>query len=62
MRGQTSDRETQVNSYMFVDKITTAVTASVYIKYISGFKIIRRYFRQKYHEEKKHFVIDNLKE
>ena len=37
MRGQTSGRGTQVNSYkshIFVDNITVVVTTSAYIKYI----------------------------
>ena len=41
MRGQTTGRETQANNiHIFADKLTTVVTTSVYIKYISGFKII----------------------
>ena len=45
---------TQVYSYkkpIFVNKITTAVAISVYIKYISGFKIIGQYLLEKYDEE-----------
>ena len=43
MRGKTSGRGIQVYAYkchIFVDKITTVVTTSVNIKYISWFKLI----------------------
>ena len=51
---QTSGRGTQLishKSHVFVDQIATAVTTSVYIKYISRFKIIWRYLSQKYNKE-----------
>ena len=49
MRGQTFGRGAQVylyKCYIFIDKITTVMTASVYIKYISEFKIIRNSLSQ----------------
>ena len=41
-RGKTPGRETQVysyNSHILADKFSTLGSASIYIKYISGFKI-----------------------
>ena len=52
MRGQTYGRGKQVYSYnchIFVDKTATIVTTiPVYIKHISGLKIILEYHPQKY--------------
>ena len=54
MRGKTSGRGIQVYAYkchIFVDKITTVMTTSVNIKYISWFKLIWKYLRQKFNKE-----------
>ena len=63
MRGQTSSRAGQVYSYKchkFVNNIVAVLTTSVYVKYITGRKIICKNLPQK--DIKENIITDYLKE